>query len=86
MLQKFFCLTGVQKPGQRFCSSIQLAAKALGHTLVTVSATIYQEYFEASATFATYEPLKVRKCSTFIPFYLKHYCNSVSVFLVSWLL
>ncbi|XP_006264393.3 nuclear pore membrane glycoprotein 210-like [Alligator mississippiensis] len=61
---------GVQKPGQRFCSSIQLAAKALGHTLVTVSATIYQEYFEASATFATYEPLKA--------------VNPVEVALVTW--
>uniref|UniRef100_A0A7M4E290 Nucleoporin 210 like n=1 Tax=Crocodylus porosus TaxID=8502 RepID=A0A7M4E290_CROPO len=66
----FSCLIGVQKPGQRFCSSIQLAAKALGHTLVTVSATMYQEYFETSATFAAYEPLKA--------------VNPVEVALVTW--
>nr|XP_056709486.1 nuclear pore membrane glycoprotein 210-like [Euleptes europaea] len=49
---------GKQKAGLTFCSSIQLAAKSLGHTLVTASAMVYAEYFETSATFAAYEPLK----------------------------
>ncbi|XP_074836605.1 nuclear pore membrane glycoprotein 210-like isoform X2 [Carettochelys insculpta] len=49
---------GSQKPGLTFCSSIQLVAKSLGHTLVMVSTTVFQEYFETSATFAVYEPLK----------------------------
>ncbi|XP_048359385.1 nuclear pore membrane glycoprotein 210-like [Sphaerodactylus townsendi] len=49
---------GKPKAGQTFCSSIQLAAKSLGHTLVTASATVYEEYFETSATFAAYEPIK----------------------------
>uniref|UniRef100_A0ABM5F464 Nuclear pore membrane glycoprotein 210-like n=1 Tax=Pogona vitticeps TaxID=103695 RepID=A0ABM5F464_9SAUR len=49
---------GKQKAGPTFCSSIQLVARSLGHTLVTASATVFEEYFEASATFAAYEPLK----------------------------
>nr|XP_042699089.1 nuclear pore membrane glycoprotein 210-like [Chrysemys picta bellii] len=61
---------GNQKPGLTFCSSIQLAAKSLGHTLVTVSVTVFQEYFETSATFAAYEPLKA--------------LNPVEVALVTW--
>ncbi|XP_067395378.1 nuclear pore membrane glycoprotein 210-like [Emydura macquarii macquarii] len=61
---------GNQKPGLTFCSSIQLAAKSLGHTLVMVSATVFQEYFETSATFAAYEPLKS--------------INPVAVALVTW--
>ncbi|EMP28214.1 hypothetical protein UY3_14690 [Chelonia mydas] len=61
---------GNEKPGLTFCSSIQLAAKSLGHTLVTLSATAYQEYFETSATFAAYEPLKA--------------LNPVEVALVTW--
>ncbi|XP_044847945.1 nuclear pore membrane glycoprotein 210-like isoform X4 [Mauremys mutica] len=61
---------GNQKPGLTFCSSIQLAAKSLGHTLVMVSVTVFQEYFETSATFAAYEPLKA--------------LNPVEVALVTW--
>uniref|UniRef100_A0A670JIP3 Nucleoporin 210 like n=1 Tax=Podarcis muralis TaxID=64176 RepID=A0A670JIP3_PODMU len=37
------------KAGPQFCSTIHLAAKSLGHTLVTASATIYEEYFDTSA-------------------------------------
>uniref|UniRef100_A0A8C9AQQ3 Nucleoporin 210 like n=1 Tax=Prolemur simus TaxID=1328070 RepID=A0A8C9AQQ3_PROSS len=48
----------IQRPGSMHCSSIHIAAKALGHTLVTVSVTAYEEYLESSATFAAYEPLK----------------------------
>lgn len=36
-------------------------AKSLGHTLVTVSVTEYEEYLGSSATFAAYGPLKVRR-------------------------
>ncbi|XP_054829282.1 nuclear pore membrane glycoprotein 210-like [Eublepharis macularius] len=61
---------GKQKAGPTFCSSIQLAAKSLGHTLVTASATVYEEYFETSATFAAYEPLKA--------------VNPVELALVTW--
>ncbi|XP_063173323.1 nuclear pore membrane glycoprotein 210-like [Candoia aspera] len=61
---------GKQKVGVTFCSSIQLMAKSLGHTLVTASATIFEEYFETSATFAAYEPLKA--------------VNPVAVALVTW--
>nr|XP_025045302.1 nuclear pore membrane glycoprotein 210-like isoform X3 [Pelodiscus sinensis] len=61
---------GNQKPGLAFCSSIQLAAKSLGHTLVRASVTVFQEYFETSATFAAYEPLKA--------------LNPVQVALVTW--
>ncbi|XP_058015776.1 nuclear pore membrane glycoprotein 210-like [Ahaetulla prasina] len=49
---------GKQKIGATFCSTIQLTAKSLGHTLVTASVTVFEEYFETSATFAAYEPLK----------------------------
>ncbi|XP_025022979.1 nuclear pore membrane glycoprotein 210-like [Python bivittatus] len=61
---------GKQKVGATFCSSIQLMAKSLGHALVTASATISEEYFETSATFAAYEPLKA--------------VNPVQVALVTW--
>ncbi|XP_044122352.1 nuclear pore membrane glycoprotein 210-like isoform X4 [Neovison vison] len=49
---------GIQRPGPTHCSSIHIAAKSLGHTLVTVSVTESEEYLESSATFAAYEPLK----------------------------
>uniref|UniRef100_A0A8C5UYM5 Nucleoporin 210 like n=1 Tax=Microcebus murinus TaxID=30608 RepID=A0A8C5UYM5_MICMU len=49
---------GIQRPGSRHCSSTHIAAKSLGHTLVTVSVTEHEEYLESSATFAAYEPLK----------------------------
>lgn len=50
----------MQRPGPAHCSSIHIAAKSLGHAAVTVSVTEYEEYLESSATFAAYEPLKVR--------------------------
>ncbi|KAI4579603.1 hypothetical protein MJT46_000971 [Ovis ammon polii x Ovis aries] len=50
---------GIQRPGPTSCSSIHIVAKSLGHTLVTVSVTDYEEYLESSATFAAYEPLKI---------------------------
>ncbi|XP_061260777.1 nuclear pore membrane glycoprotein 210-like isoform X5 [Bos javanicus] len=50
---------GIQRPGPTHCSSTHIAAKSLGHTLVTVSVTDYEEYLESSATFAAYEPLKI---------------------------
>uniref|UniRef100_A0A2K6UU41 Nucleoporin 210 like n=1 Tax=Saimiri boliviensis boliviensis TaxID=39432 RepID=A0A2K6UU41_SAIBB len=49
---------GIQRPGPMHCSSIYMAAKSLGHTLVTVSVNECEEYLESSATFAAYEPLK----------------------------
>ncbi|KAJ6656914.1 hypothetical protein lerEdw1_002915 [Lerista edwardsae] len=49
-----------QKASPLFCSSIHLTAKSLGHTLVTASATVFEEFFETSATFAAYEPLRLR--------------------------
>ncbi|XP_053133424.1 nuclear pore membrane glycoprotein 210-like [Hemicordylus capensis] len=61
---------GKQKTSPTFCSRIHLAARSLGHTLVTASATVYEEYFETSATFAAYEPLKA--------------VNPVEVALVTW--
>ncbi|XP_060109889.1 nuclear pore membrane glycoprotein 210-like [Heteronotia binoei] len=61
---------GKPKPSPTSCSCIQLAAKSLGHTLVTASATVYEEYFETSATFAAYEPLKA--------------VNPVELALVTW--
>ncbi|XP_036613323.1 nuclear pore membrane glycoprotein 210-like [Trichosurus vulpecula] len=61
---------GTQKSGPVFCSSTHIAAKSLGHTLVTVSVTVHEEYFESSATFAAYEPLKA--------------VNPVEVALVTW--
>ncbi|KAM9244628.1 nuclear pore membrane glycoprotein 210-like [Dugong dugon] len=61
---------GIQKPGPMHCSSTHIAAKSLGHTLVTVSVTDYEEYLESSATFAAYEPLKA--------------VNPVEVALVTW--
>ncbi|XP_022415359.1 nuclear pore membrane glycoprotein 210-like isoform X2 [Delphinapterus leucas] len=61
---------GIQRPGPTHCSSAHIAAKSLGHTLVTVSVTEYEEYLESSATFAAYEPLKA--------------LNPVEVALVTW--
>ncbi|XP_060270312.1 nuclear pore membrane glycoprotein 210-like isoform X5 [Ovis aries] len=61
---------GIQRPGPTSCSSIHIVAKSLGHTLVTVSVTDYEEYLESSATFAAYEPLKA--------------LNPVEVALVTW--
>ncbi|XP_072802599.1 nuclear pore membrane glycoprotein 210-like isoform X1 [Vicugna pacos] len=61
---------GIQKPGPTHCSSTHIAAKSLGHTLVTVSVTECEEYLESSATFAAYEPLKA--------------LNPVEVALVTW--
>uniref|UniRef100_A0A8C4J8N3 Nucleoporin 210 like n=1 Tax=Dromaius novaehollandiae TaxID=8790 RepID=A0A8C4J8N3_DRONO len=61
---------GNQKPSQTFCSSFLLEAKSLGHTLVTASITVHQQYFETSAMFAAYEPLKA--------------VNPVEVALVTW--
>ncbi|NXE57620.1 P210L protein, partial [Casuarius casuarius] len=61
---------GNQKPGQTFCSSFLLEAKSLGHTLVTASITVHQQYFETSTMFAAYEPLKA--------------VNPVEVALVTW--
>ncbi|XP_020847355.1 nuclear pore membrane glycoprotein 210-like [Phascolarctos cinereus] len=61
---------GMQKSGPVFCSSTHIAAKSLGHTLVTVSVIVHEEYFESSATFAAYEPLKA--------------VNPVEVALVTW--
>uniref|UniRef100_A0A8P0PAL2 Nucleoporin 210 like n=1 Tax=Canis lupus familiaris TaxID=9615 RepID=A0A8P0PAL2_CANLF len=57
-------------PGPTHCSSTHIAAKSLGHTLVTVSVTESEEYLESSATFAAYEPLKA--------------VNPVEVALVTW--
>lgn len=54
-----FWFAGIQRPGPTHCSSTHIAAKSLGHTLVTVSVTDYEEYLDSSATFAAYEPLKV---------------------------
>ncbi|XP_053448487.1 nuclear pore membrane glycoprotein 210-like isoform X2 [Nycticebus coucang] len=61
---------GIQRPGPKHCSSTHIAAKSLGHTLVTVSVTEYEEDLESSATFAAYEPLKA--------------LNPVEVALVTW--
>ncbi|XP_049736545.1 nuclear pore membrane glycoprotein 210-like [Elephas maximus indicus] len=61
---------GTQKPGPLHCSSTHITAKSLGHTLVTVSITDYEEYLESSATFAAYEALKA--------------LNPVEVALVTW--
>ncbi|MBZ3877210.1 Nuclear pore membrane glycoprotein 210-like [Sciurus carolinensis] len=61
---------GIQRPGPMYCSSTHIAAKSLGHTLVIVSVTEYEEYLESSATFAAYEPLKA--------------INPVEVALVTW--
>ncbi|KAM5295356.1 nuclear pore membrane glycoprotein 210-like [Glossophaga mutica] len=61
---------GIQRPGPKHCSSTHIAANSLGHTLLTVSVTEYEEYLESSATFAAYEPLKA--------------VNPVEVALVTW--
>ncbi|XP_058395228.1 nuclear pore membrane glycoprotein 210-like [Diceros bicornis minor] len=65
-----FLKEGIQRPGPTHCSSTHIAAKSLGHTLVTVTVTEYEEYLESSATFAAYEPLKA--------------LNPVEVALVTW--
>ncbi|XP_023569555.1 nuclear pore membrane glycoprotein 210-like [Octodon degus] len=49
---------GIQRPGPRHCSSIHIAARSLGHTLVTVSVSGHEEHVDSTATFAAYEPLK----------------------------
>uniref|UniRef100_A0A2K5JRM3 BIG2 domain-containing protein n=1 Tax=Colobus angolensis palliatus TaxID=336983 RepID=A0A2K5JRM3_COLAP len=61
---------GIQRPGPMHCSSTHIAAKSLGHTLVTVSVSECDKYLESSATFAAYEPLKA--------------VNPVEVALVTW--
>nr|KAF6397487.1 nucleoporin 210 like [Rousettus aegyptiacus] len=61
---------GVQRRGPEHCSSTHIVAKSLGHTLVTVSVTEYEEYLGSSATFAAYGPLKA--------------LNPVEVALVTW--
>ncbi|XP_024429067.2 nuclear pore membrane glycoprotein 210-like [Desmodus rotundus] len=61
---------GIQRPGPKHCSSTHIAARSLGHTLVTVSVTEYEEYLESTATFAAYEPLKA--------------VNPMEVALVTW--
>ncbi|XP_054418842.1 nuclear pore membrane glycoprotein 210-like [Pteronotus mesoamericanus] len=61
---------GIQRPGPKHCSSTHIAARSLGHTLLTVSVTDYEEHLESSATFAAYEPLKA--------------VNPVEVALVTW--
>ncbi|XP_070622690.1 nuclear pore membrane glycoprotein 210-like [Erythrolamprus reginae] len=61
---------GKQRAGATFCSTIRLTAMSLGHTLVTASVTVFEEYFDTSATFAAYEPLKA--------------VNPVQVALVTW--
>ncbi|XP_078525021.1 nuclear pore membrane glycoprotein 210-like [Lissotriton helveticus] len=49
---------GWHKFGQEYCSSIQFMAESSGYTLVTIFSVVFDEYFESSATFATFEPLK----------------------------
>ncbi|KAM7055066.1 nuclear pore membrane glycoprotein 210-like [Molossus nigricans] len=61
---------GIQRPGPKHCSSTHIAARSLGHTVLTVSINEYEEYLESSATFAAYEPLKA--------------VNPVEVALVTW--
>uniref|UniRef100_A0A2K6BJS9 Nucleoporin 210 like n=1 Tax=Macaca nemestrina TaxID=9545 RepID=A0A2K6BJS9_MACNE len=61
---------GIQRPGPMHCSSTHIAAKSLGHTLVTVSVSECDKYLESSATFAAYEPLKA--------------LNPMEVALVTW--
>ncbi|KAM6168236.1 nuclear pore membrane glycoprotein 210-like [Erethizon dorsatum] len=61
---------GVQRPGPMHCSSIHIAARSLGHTLVTVRVSEHEEHLDSSATFAAYEPLKA--------------INPVEVALVTW--
>uniref|UniRef100_A0A2K5XI24 Nucleoporin 210 like n=1 Tax=Mandrillus leucophaeus TaxID=9568 RepID=A0A2K5XI24_MANLE len=61
---------GIQRPGPMHCSSTHIAAKSLGHAVVTVSVSECDKYLESSATFAAYEPLKA--------------LNPVEVALVTW--
>uniref|UniRef100_A0A8C9LAN5 Nucleoporin 210 like n=1 Tax=Pavo cristatus TaxID=9049 RepID=A0A8C9LAN5_PAVCR len=61
---------GHQKPDRTFCSSFQIEARAVGHTLLTVGVDVHQQYLETSATFAAYEPLKA--------------VNPVEVAVVTW--
>ncbi|NXC49303.1 P210L protein, partial [Penelope pileata] len=49
---------GDRRPGQEFCSSFQIEARSVGHTLLTVSVAVPQQYLETNAVFAAYEPLK----------------------------
>ncbi|KAJ1080979.1 hypothetical protein NDU88_001166 [Pleurodeles waltl] len=49
---------GWHKYGQEYCTSIQFMAESPGYTLVTIFSVVYDEYFESSATFAIFEPLK----------------------------
>lgn len=53
---------GRQKPDRMFCSSFQIEARSVGHTVLTVSVRVHQQSLQTSATFAAYEPLKVRTC------------------------
>ncbi|POI26619.1 hypothetical protein CIB84_009631, partial [Bambusicola thoracicus] len=59
-----------QKPDWMFCSSLQMEARSVGHTLLTVSVNVHQQYLETSAIFAAYEPLKA--------------VNPVEMALVTW--
>uniref|UniRef100_A0A8C2V5N8 Nucleoporin 210 like n=1 Tax=Chinchilla lanigera TaxID=34839 RepID=A0A8C2V5N8_CHILA len=61
---------GIQRPGPMHCSSIHIAARSQGHTLVTVSVSGHKEHLGSSATFAAYEPLKA--------------LNPMEVALVTW--
>ncbi|XP_048785353.1 nuclear pore membrane glycoprotein 210-like isoform X2 [Lagopus muta] len=49
---------GRQKPDRMFCSSFQIEARSVGHTVLTVSVRVHQQSLQTSATFAAYEPLK----------------------------
>ncbi|XP_031462245.1 nuclear pore membrane glycoprotein 210-like isoform X2 [Phasianus colchicus] len=61
---------GRQKPDRTVCSSFQIKARSVGHTLLTVSVNVHQQYLETSATFAAYEPLRA--------------VNPVEMALVTW--
>uniref|UniRef100_G1NKA3 Nucleoporin 210 like n=1 Tax=Meleagris gallopavo TaxID=9103 RepID=G1NKA3_MELGA len=61
---------GGQKPDRAFCSSFQIEARSVGHTVLTVSVRVHQQHLETSATFAAYEPLKA--------------VNPVEMALVTW--
>ncbi|XP_021232281.1 nuclear pore membrane glycoprotein 210-like isoform X2 [Numida meleagris] len=67
-----FVLTegGNQKADRISCSSFQIEARSLGHTLLTVGVSAHQQHFETSAMFAAYEPLKA--------------VNPIEVALVTW--
>uniref|UniRef100_A0A8V1AGD9 Nucleoporin 210 like n=1 Tax=Gallus gallus TaxID=9031 RepID=A0A8V1AGD9_CHICK len=61
---------GNRKPDWTFCSSLQIEARSVGHTLLTVSVNVHEQYLETSAMFAAYEPLKA--------------VNPVEMALVTW--